>query len=404
MSTSLLYHGFGLGEIDYVKTDYSNGQVTFWAESRRNRFVCATCHSRNVSLKGQKHRRFRTLPIGKKRVEIVYSVPRLQCHDCGALRQAKVPFADPYQRHTRPFERYILDLCRCMSMQDVAIHFQVNWDTVKSIQKRYLQRHFSKPRLKDLRRIAVDEIAVAKGHTYVTVVLDLESGAVVFVGDGKGSDALRPFWKRLKASRAKIEAVAMDMSPAYRDAVRTHLPDAFIVFDRFHVMKLFNDRLSHFRRELYSQMKDKTERSVLKGIRWLLLKNPENLNDEKSERERLHEALAFNQPLATAYYMKDSLRQFWECETFSEAKWFLDQWIAEAKASEVRMLYGMAKTLERHRDGLLNYYRFPISTAPLEGTNNKIKTMKRQAYGFRDHEFFKLKIMAIHQCKYSLTG
>lgn len=403
MSTSLLYHGLGIRGIVYQKTEYVKNKIIIWVNQSRDQLKCATCGSKDVCLRGRKYRCFRSVPIGKKAIEIMYPVQRLQCRDCGSLRQAKIPFADPHQRHTRRFERYVLSLCRCMCMKDVAVHLQVHWDGVKAIQKRYLKRHFSKPKLKHLRRIAVDEIAVGKGHRYVTVVLDLESGCVVFVGKGKGADALNPFWKRLKAARAKIRAVAMDMSRAYIDAVSTHLPEAFIVFDRFHIMKLFNDRFSHFRRGIYSQMKDQTVRSVLKGIRWLLLKNPENLDDGKNERERLEEALKMNQPLATVYYLKDLFRSFWDCWDFQDAALFLDQWIEEAKAAGIRMLYGMAKTLERHRQGLLNYFLYPISTARLEGTNNKIKTMKRQAYGFRDQEFLKLKIMSIHQCKYSLT-
>ena len=142
--------------------------------------------------------------------------------------------------------------------------------------------------------------------------MDLESGAVVFVGDGKGADALKPFWKRLRPSGAKIEAVAMDMSAAYREAVSTHLPKAKIVFDRFHVMKLFNEKLSDFRRALYREATDVMHKEVLKGTRWLLLKNAENLDAKKDEKQRLEEALALNKPLATAYYLKEDLRQFWE--------------------------------------------------------------------------------------------
>ena len=349
-------------------------------------------------------REFQTLPIGSKPVKVLFPVQRLQCHECGELRQAKIPFADPYQRYTRSFQRYVLELCRRMTMLDVAKHLQVSWDTVKTIQKRDLEKKFRKPKLKHLKQIAIDEIAVAKGHKYVTLVLDMRSGAVVFVGEGKGADALEPFWKRLKSSRAKIQAVAMDMAPGYIKAVSTHLPQARIVFDRFHVMNLYNQYLTNLRRELHSKMKDQSERDVLKGIRWLLLKNPENLNPEKNEQERLEEALEFNKPLATAYYLKDSLREFWECDTYGEAARHLDDWIAEAEASGIRQLYGMVKTLENHREGLLNYYFHPISTGPLEGVNNKIKTMKRQAYGFRDHEFFKLKIFTLHQCKYALLG
>ena len=140
------------------------------------------------------------------------------------MRQVKVPFADPRRSYTRSFERYVLELSRRMTIRDVAHHLDVGWDMVKDIQKRDLSRRYAKPKLKHLRAIAIDEIAVAKGHRYLTVVMDLESGAVVFVGDGKGADALKPFWKRLRPSGAKIEAVAMDMSGAYRSAVRAHLP------------------------------------------------------------------------------------------------------------------------------------------------------------------------------------
>lgn len=404
MSTSLLYHGYGIRGVKYKKTEYRNSKIIFWVEQPRQHMKCATCHSKDVILRGGKYRRFRSVPIGKKAVEIMFFVHRLQCHKCGDLRQAKIPFADPNKRYTRSFARYVIELCRHMTIQDVANHLHVHWDVIKNIQKDYLKRRFSAPQLKQLDQIAIDEIAVAKGHQYVTVVMDLKSGAVIYLGDGKGSDSLLPFWKRLKHSRAQVRAVAIDMSPAYIDSVSTHLPNALIVFDRFHVAKLFNDRFSHFRRENFSKMKDQSIRNVLKGTRWLLLKNPENLDDKKNERERLEEALQINQPLATVYYMKDLLRSFWDCWNYQDAALFLNQWMEEAKASGIRMLYGMAKTLERHRQGLLNYFHFPISTAPLEGTNNKIKTMKRQAYGFRDQEFFKLKIMAIHLYKYSLTG
>ena len=173
----------------------------------------------------------------------------------------------------------MLELSRRMTIRDVAAHLGVGWDLVKEIQKRDLSRRFAKPKLKHLRHIAIDEIAVAKGHRYLTVVLDLDSGAVVFVGDGKGADALKPFWKRLRPSGAKIEAVAMDMSAAYRQAVSTHLKKAVIVFDHFHVIKLFNEKLSDLRRALYREATDVMHKKVLKGTRWLLLKNPENLDD-----------------------------------------------------------------------------------------------------------------------------
>ena len=186
--------------------------------------------------------------------------------------------------------------------------------------------------------------------------MDLMSGAVVFIGDGKGADALKPFWKRLRPSKAKIAAVAMDMSAGYWGAVMTHMPKAKIVFDHFHVIKLFNDKISDLRRALYREATDVMQKTVLKGTRWLLLKNPENLDAEKNEKQRLEEALALNKPLATAYYMKDDLRRFWGQPGKAFATMFLDGWIRRANASGIKVLQQMAKTLAAHRTGLLAYY------------------------------------------------
>src|SRR4029077_5448150 len=143
---------------------------------------------------------------------VLFKIPRVECHACGLTRQVAVPFADPLKHYTHAFERYALDLSAHMTIQDVARHLGVSWDTIKDIQKQDLQQHFSKPRLRKLRQIAIDEISVGKGHRYITVVLDLVSGAAVVVGEGKGADAREPFWKRLRTSRAKIKAVATDMS------------------------------------------------------------------------------------------------------------------------------------------------------------------------------------------------
>jgi transposase len=291
-----------------------------------------------------------------------------------------------------------------MTIRDVSRHLGVSWDVIKEIQKRYLTDKFSNPCLKDVHTIAIDEISVRKGHQYLTVVLDMESGAVIFVGDGKGADALEPFWKRIGHSKAKINAVAMDMSPAYISAVSTHLPKATIVFDHFHIVKFFNDKLSDLRRDLYREAKDDLQKDVLKGTRWLLLKNPENLDTQKREKERLEEALKLNQPLSCAYYLKEYLRQIWLQANKKQAERILDDWIQKAQSSSINILMKFAKTLAGYKSGILAYYDFRISSGPLEGTNNKIKTMKRMAYGFRDMEFFKLKIMALHETKYALVG
>jgi transposase len=316
----------------------------------------------------------------------------------------KLSFADPRRSYTRSFERMALELSRRMTIKDVALHLHVSWDVIKDIVKRHLGRRFASPKLKKLRQIAIDEISIGKGHQYMTVVLDLRTGAVVFVGDGKGADALEPFWKRLRRSGAKVQAVAIDMSPAYISAVIQNLPHAQIVFDRFHLIKMMNDKLSEFRRDLYNETRSMAQKQVLKGTRWLLLKRPENLNPERNERERLERALMFNRPLAVAYYMKEDLNELWKQGGYAQAERFLEDWCRQAQETGIRFLKKFAATLLSLRSGILAYYHYRISTGPLEGMNNKIKTMKRQAYGFRDKEFFKLKIMALHETKYALVG
>ena len=404
MSTSLLYHAFGVRGYQEVGVDFQPRTVCFRIEQDAASLRCSCCSSSHVRKSGVVTRRFHSVPIGKKKVFIELPVQRLLCFNCGKTRQVKIGFADSRRTYTRSFERYALDLSRRMTIKDVADHLNVGWDTIKDIQKRNLCRRFKTIKLKHLKHLAIDEISIGHGHQYLTVVLDLDSGAVVFVGNGKGADSLADFFKKLRASHAKIKAVATDMSPAYTAAVRDNLPKAIHVFDRFHVVKLFNEKFSLFRQELQREAEGPLHQKVLKGTRWLLLKNPENLDDERDERKRLEKALALNKPLACVYYMKEDLRQIWDQRDGPAAEVFLDDWIARARRSGIQMLLKFAETLTEHRTGLLNYYRCPITTAPLEGTNNKIKTMQRQAYGFRDKEFLNLRIFALHETRYALVG
>jgi transposase len=403
MSTSLLYHAFGVRGYVYQRTDYFEGAVVLTIAQERESLRCPRCGTSQVERRGEVPRLFRLVPIGSRPVLVFLPVARVSCEKCQIVRQVKVRFADEHRRYSRGFERYALDLSRSMTIEAVARHLQVDWQVIKDIQRRHLEKHYARPKLKRLKEIAIDEIHIGR-KKYLTVVLDLKSGAVVFIGDGRGADALLPFWKRLRASKAKIKAVAVDMSPAYTKALRKHLPDAVLVYDHFHIIKLYNEKLSDLRRDLYREAVGGLHRDVLKGIRWLLLKNPDNLDPDKEERERLHEALELNSSLFVAYYMKEQLRQLWCQVNKRTARQFLNDWIKLADASGIKMLKSFARTLAAHREGVLAWYDHPISTGPLEGTNNKIQTMKRQAYGFRDHEFFKLKIMAIHKATYALVG
>jgi len=404
MSTSLLYHAFGIRGYRYLGTRFVEGQIVVRIEAPRESLTCSECGGRHVHVIERFRRQWRTVPIGARAVWIEMDVPRVECQTCGARRRVPVRFADPKRRHTRSFERYCMELLQFMTPQDVSWHLGITWDLANDIQKRRLGKRFGRPKLRRLKHLAIDEIHLGKRHRYITLVLDLDSGAVVFVGNGKGADALKPFWKRLRASRAKVQAVATDMSPAYVLAVMQNLPKARLVFDRFHVVKLLNEKLTELRRQLYREATDGLQKDVLKGVRWLLLKNPENLDEKRNERWRLEEALDLNRSLAIAYYLKEDLGQFWNQPSRAAAERFLTNWCDRAEVSGIRLLQKFANLLRGYRRGLLAWYADPISTGPLEGVNNKIKLLQRRAYGYRDLELFKLRILSLHTTRFELVG
>jgi len=327
-------------------------------------------------------------------------VPRLLCSHCGVTRQIKLSFAAPRVSYTRAFAKYVLALARQMSLRALAYHLHVGWDLVKSIVKRHLQRRYANPRLRHLKRIAIDEIHLGRQVGFCTVVMDLDSGAVVFVGRGRDTKCLYPFWKRLKASGAQIQAVATDMALSYLHAVKTYFPDAVHVLDRFHVVKLFKLALDELRRRMVRWNRGE-QGKVLRGTRWLLLKRPENLNPAKDEKNRLAEALKMNKPLMLAYYLGEELNLFWQQSSREKAAAFLDSWVASTRLSGTREMCRMGKTIQRYREQILAWYDHKISTGPLESVNGRIRLIQRRAYGYRDQEFFMLSVYAMHERIYA---
>jgi transposase len=356
---------------------------------------------------GHTQRVFKTLPVCHKKVELAVDIPRLFCKDCGAIRQANLEFADPKKHYTRSLERFVIDLCRVMTLQDAAKLTGLSWDTVKDIHKAHLRRRYTTIDLKKVRYLALDEVYLGHKRKFVTIVMDLETGRVIHVGQGKGKEALNGFWRRLKRSRAKVEAVATDMASGYIAAVLEHLPQADLVLDHFHLVKWFNDKLSLLRRQLYREA-DGLGKDVLKGSRYLLLKAPENLKSNtdknKDERARLQAALDLNQPLATAYYMKERLRLLFQCADRLKAEGELNAWIQEAQTSTIRILQEAARKLNLWKPFILNWYNHPINTGKLETMNRKIGMLQRQACGYRDEEYLKLRILNLHHATYALTG
>jgi transposase len=346
-------------------------------------------------------------PVGRHKTELHVEIPRLHCQDCSAVRQPHLEFAHPKKHYTHSLERFVIDLCQVMTIKDVAELTGLSWDTVKEIHKHYLRRKYQSIRLDKVRHIAIDEVYLGKKRKYITLVQDLTTGRIIHIGKGKGKDALEGFWERLKRSMAVIKAVATDMASGYIAAVLEHLPEADLVLDHFHLVKWFNDKLSLLRRQLYREA-TAMQKAVLKGSRWLLLKAPENLcaHDDplKDERARLQAALELNQPLATAYYMRERLRLLFQCLDKDKAEAELTSWIQQADSSGIGILKQAARKLAVWKPFILNWHKHRISTAKLEAANRKIATLQRNAYGYRDEEYLRLRIFNQHNATYALTG
>lgn len=390
----------GVADHECTHTEYKHGGSILHIQTRKDKICCPRCGKKDFSYSGTVTRDIKSMPMGNRPITLRKTIHRIYCRHCGCTVQERIPFVKEKCQYTKRLGRYIQDLCLYMTIKAVADNLGMSWNTVKEINKERLKRKYSRPDLHGLRLIGIDEFAVKKGHVYMTIVVDLETGRVVYVGDGKGKDALDGFWKRLSRSRCRIEAVSTDLSGAFISAVREHLPDATLIFDHFHVVKLANDALDRVRIDTYKSLDSKEKASAIKGLRWVLLGNRQQLGSEGAD-QRLKKALSVNAELSTSYYLKEDLRRVWNQADKDSAKTILHNWIMEAKGSGVKHMKKLADTIELHADGILAYYDFRISSGKVEGVNNKIKTVKRQAYGFRDDEYFKLRILSLHNDIYA---
>jgi transposase len=309
-----------------------------------------------------------------------------------------MPFAKPKKRVTISFEKYVIELMRFATIEHVSKFLGVSWNLVKNIHKAYLQKEYQSPDFTSIRYIGIDEFSIRKGHEYMTIFINLETGVIIHAVEGKSQESVTPFILELKEKAINLKAVAMDMNAAYASAIQRHLPDVDIVFDRFHVVALLNTAIDEIRRDQQTKC-NSVGLKVIKGMRFLLLSNYEKLNPKK--QDSLECLLEVNKPIATAHAMKEQIRLFWAKQTVKEGAGFLGWWILDAVESGINELQKTGRTLLRHWKGLVNYFKHPISNGKTEGINNKIKTMKRQAYGFRDIEYFKLRLYNLHKVRYS---
>jgi transposase len=358
---------------------------------RRYRPICHVC-GRPGHVHSQGHRRFiRDLNFGPAQTFLRVEYRRVWCPACQHARVEQLDFADPSQRITHRLARYIYELCKVMTVEDVARHLDLNPKTVKAIDKHFLQQEVGQTDCQDLRIMAIDEIAVRKGHHYMTVVLDHESGRVVWMGEGRSKETLDAFFANMTEEQKQgVEAVAMDMWDPYINRVQHHCPQAKIVFDLFHLVKAFGEVIDEVRREEVRKAANQPTARFIKGSRYLLLKNRQNLKPE--QRVHLRELLAVNERLNAVYVLKDQLKMIYRYCRRGWAKKALDQWCELAAEVDHLKMSSFIGRLRRYEYGILNHCDYAIGTSLLEGVNNKIKVIKRKAYGFHDPNYFALKV------------
>jgi len=308
-------------------------------------------------------------------------------------RMESCEFVDKGWRFTRRFCRLISGLCRHMSIQAVSRHLGLRWETVKNIDKAYLEETLpalDPTQLTGLKYLGVDEVARAKGHDYMTVIYDMVEGHLIGVETGRTADVFSGFLKQLPLeTAAKIEAVAMDMGPSYQKSVRDCLPNADIVFDRFHVMKNYSKALSNQRRIEFRKA-NKAGKELLTGTHYLVLKNADKLDE--SQTQKLQRLLDENANLNTLYILKEQLQTLWESETVELMRERLEAWCRIADQSAMLYLKKFSKSLRRHCVGICNYAKYRLTSARIEAGNISIGMIRKRARGIRDTEYFKLKI------------
>jgi transposase len=400
MFTSLLYHTNQIEDVQVLKHEYGQDKVLVEAVLVPKKIPCPCCGANDLISKGLKIRRLRMAPLGDKMAILKLRIHRLQCVNCLHVWWPQIPFAKPKKRYTVSFERFVIRLMGFATIEHVANLLGVSWSLIKNIHKEYLRNEYQSPELGSLRYIGIDEFSIRKGHDYMTIFINLETGQILHAVEGKSIESVTPFLLELKTKAKQLTAMAMDMNAAYASAARSHLPEVDVVFDRFHVVAMLNKTIDEIRRDQQAKC-NAAGLKVIKGMRFLLLRNYEKLDFKK--KSSLESLLEVNQPIALAHTMKEQIRLFWSKQTVKEGTKFLAWWIMDAVETGVRELEKVGTTLLRHWQGLVNYFKHPITNAKTEGINNKIKTMKRQAYGFRDIEYFKLRLYNLHKVGYSFA-
>jgi transposase len=357
--------------------------------------ACGVCGRVQAGWYDHRLRRVRDLPCGAWRIYLELEVRRVLCRSCRRVKRERLEFLTDNALYTKRFAYYVGRRCRHSTVKEVAEELHLGWDSVKELDKQYMRAQLAKAGTPAPKAIGIDEISIRRRHTYRIVVSDLIRGRPIwFGGEDRSEASMSQFFEWLGEKKSRgIRLAVMDMWKPFRNATQQHVPNAAILFDKFHVVRHLGAALDQVRKSEYARLAGQ-ERRFIKGQKYTLLSRRENLTLEG--RQALRTLLAANKRLNTAYLLKESFGQLWSYEREGWARRFFDNWRAALKWQRLKPYEKFAEMIERHWDGIAAYCRpeNKVSLGFVEGLNNKIRVIQRRAYGLRDEEYLRLKILS----------
>lgn len=339
-------------------------------------------------------RRIRDLSCGDKRIYLEVEIRRVFCRECKAVKQEKLPWTADNPFYTKRFAFMVGRRCRVMTIRDVAKEFRLDWKTVKELDCQYMREQLKRTGVPAPSVIGIDEISMRKGHTYRIVVSDLiRRRAIWFGGIDRSEESMNLFYAWLGSRKAKkIRLAVMDMWKAFEKSAKKNIPQAAILYDKFHVMRHLGEALDKVRKQEYARLAGE-DRSFIKGQKYTLLSRKQNLDlDGKRSLKKLLHA---NRRLNTAYLLKETFGQLWSYEKEGWARRFFENWKDALKWQRLEPFQKFVGLIERHWEGIAAYCHpeNKVALGFVEGLNNKIRVIQRRAYGLRDEEYLRLKIL-----------
>jgi len=382
--------GFFVKDVDIQKD-----RLIIDIEREKEVYCCSRCGQESFFYYDKRQQIVRDLGMSGKEVYLRFYRYRILC-DCQKRQPViveRLGFVDLHRRMAKRFESYIYGLTLKMTVKDVSEELDIHWNSIKEVEKRYIKKLRHGIRWSKIKRLAIDEVSWNGGREFLTIVTDRDGQGVVWIGNGKGKDTLDKFFKYVGESRYKsFKVFTIDMSNSYTASIKEYCPKADIVYDLFHLMRILNKQLDKIRAEDMSKGRA-AGKSYYRTDKWLLIRGKEKLT--KGQKIDLQKLLEENSNIQKGYLLKEMLREIFKertqtVETLTER---IKNWVEEAWNTGLKPLQSFCKTIVSHFDGIVTYFRYRITNSIAEGLNNVIKRLSRMAYGYRDKEYFKLKIV-----------